>query len=507
MSEVVDEQRADRDRRRRAPPTERAPRHGPAAADEHEERRAEHDGQPRRAGDARTGGRRGTGGGRAARRPTGTPASAARPARGRVVARRRRPRRRRRRRIARRARRRPPAGPGRPRGRGRGTRCVPSWPRRTRTPSRSRRRPSSRAGPPAGSAAGRAPTSASPTSIAPRRSRRSAGRSRQAPRPPRTAARTTAGQRREREQGAARGLAVASSSGQTSWKKALPGDGRASAVDRVADRRPGPRGTRAPATRSGRRSGSARGWTRVDDQGERDAGQPRRRSRRGAAGPSDGRSRGGRRATLCYPAIHLNARAGGHPRDRPAHRAGRAGARTRRRGPPGRGIGVGAILVDPRARARLPAHHRIPQLPGSGFKVDLDSFRLWAEDLAEQGLTASTTAASSTTTRPATSMSCSWSASSAAPLGGIGDLIKIPPILADIALGWLVWSMARELGGSARRARSSAPRSCVVNPVTWFDSVVWGQVDSFGVVFLLLGCASCGATGRSGRRSSPSSRR
>ena len=27
----------------------------------------------------------------------------------------------------------------------------------------------------------------------------------------------------------------------------------------------------------------------------------------------------------------------------------------------------------------------------------------------------------------------------------------------------------------------------VVNPIFWFDSVVWGQVDSFGVVFLLLG--------------------
>ena len=27
----------------------------------------------------------------------------------------------------------------------------------------------------------------------------------------------------------------------------------------------------------------------------------------------------------------------------------------------------------------------------------------------------------------------------------------------------------------------------VVNPISWFDSVVWGQVDSFGVVFMLLG--------------------
>ena len=25
-----------------------------------------------------------------------------------------------------------------------------------------------------------------------------------------------------------------------------------------------------------------------------------------------------------------------------------------------------------------------------------------------------------------------------------------------------------------------------MNPISWFDSVVWGQVDSFGVVFLLL---------------------
>ena len=26
----------------------------------------------------------------------------------------------------------------------------------------------------------------------------------------------------------------------------------------------------------------------------------------------------------------------------------------------------------------------------------------------------------------------------------------------------------------------------ILNPITWFDSVVWGQVDSFGTVFLLL---------------------
>ena len=71
--------------------------------------------------------------------------------------------------------------------------------------------------------------------------------------------------------------------------------------------------------------------------------------------------------------------------------------------------------------------------------------------------------------------------------GHLGDLIKIPPILSDVAIGWLVWSMAREIGGGEARRRSIGAALVVANPVTWFDSVLWGQVDSFGVVFLLLG--------------------
>ena len=46
--------------------------------------------------------------------------------------------------------------------------------------------------------------------------------------------------------------------------------------------------------------------------------------------------------------------------------------------------------------------------------------------------------------------------------------------------------MVRELGGRDRLALAAAAVA-VLNPITWFDSVVWGQVDSFGVVFLLLG--------------------
>ena len=67
-----------------------------------------------------------------------------------------------------------------------------------------------------------------------------------------------------------------------------------------------------------------------------------------------------------------------------------------------------------------------------------------------------------------------------------GDLIKIPPILADLGIGYLAWSMVRELGGRDRLALAAAAVA-VLNPISWFDSVVWGQADSFGVVFVLLG--------------------
>ena len=71
-------------------------------------------------------------------------------------------------------------------------------------------------------------------------------------------------------------------------------------------------------------------------------------------------------------------------------------------------------------------------------------------------------------------------------IGGIGDLIKLPAILSDVALAWLVHSFVRELGGS-RRAALLGAILVLVNPVTWFDSAIWAQVDAFGVIFLLIG--------------------
>ena len=124
-------------------------------------------------------------------------------------------------------------------------------------------------------------------------------------------------------------------------------------------------------------------------------------------------------------------------------------------------------------------------LPGSGFNVDIGAFSFWANNLADQGLYGFYERGFFADYTPGY-LYVLWLVGTVGNIaGGIGDLIKIPPILGDLALAYLVWSMTRELGGSERSARIGA-LIVVLNPVTWFDSVVWGQVDSVGVVVLLL---------------------
>ncbi|HEV7809088.1 MAG TPA: hypothetical protein VGO64_00705, partial [Candidatus Limnocylindrales bacterium] len=124
--------------------------------------------------------------------------------------------------------------------------------------------------------------------------------------------------------------------------------------------------------------------------------------------------------------------------------------------------------------------------PGSGFKVDIGTFQAWAANLATEGLHGFYERPFFHDYTPGYLYVLTLVGMVGNAVGGIGDLIKIPAILGDVALGWLVWSMARELG-AGRRAALVGGFLVVVNPVSWFDSVLWGQVDSFGVVFLLLG--------------------
>jgi Gpi18-like mannosyltransferase len=125
-------------------------------------------------------------------------------------------------------------------------------------------------------------------------------------------------------------------------------------------------------------------------------------------------------------------------------------------------------------------------LPGSGFGTDRDSFIGWAEDLAAHGLYGFYGRVSFIDYTPGYLYVLWLLGIVGNALGGLGDLIKLPAILSDIVVAYLVHQLVLELGGS-RRAALIGALIFVVNPVTWFDSAVWAQVDSFGLIFVLLG--------------------
>ncbi|MBI2776908.1 MAG: phospholipid carrier-dependent glycosyltransferase [Chloroflexi bacterium] len=125
-------------------------------------------------------------------------------------------------------------------------------------------------------------------------------------------------------------------------------------------------------------------------------------------------------------------------------------------------------------------------LPGSGFSNDIGAFQFWASNLFSQGLNGFYSREFLHDYTPGylyVLWVVGWVGSI---VGGVGDLIKVPPIIADAVLAWLVWSMALELGAGRRAGRLGA-LLVAINPITWLDSAIWGQVDSVGVIFLLLG--------------------
>jgi 4-amino-4-deoxy-L-arabinose transferase-like glycosyltransferase len=76
-----------------------------------------------------------------------------------------------------------------------------------------------------------------------------------------------------------------------------------------------------------------------------------------------------------------------------------------------------------------------------------------------------------------------------------GGLVKIPGILADIGVAWLLFVIGRRWGGEllshtrlAVRAETlgiAAAAIYLFNPGVIFDSAVWGQIDSVGTLVLL----------------------
>ena len=106
-------------------------------------------------------------------------------------------------------------------------------------------------------------------------------------------------------------------------------------------------------------------------------------------------------------------------------------------------------------------------------------------------------------------------------LGGIGELfrpifglsitpglVKIPGILADAGVAWVLFLYARRFGDgwlgswSGERLGLVAAVIYLFNPGTIFDSAVWGQVDSVGTL-RAAGDASTGSPAAGPRRPRP----
>ncbi len=141
-------------------------------------------------------------------------------------------------------------------------------------------------------------------------------------------------------------------------------------------------------------------------------------------------------------------------------------------------IAIGLVL-------RLIMAYGVEGLRGSGFGADLGLFRYWADLLAQYGPPGFYANASYADYTPGY-LYALWPVGIVGQwIGGVGDLIKLPAIITDAVLALVVYRMVLDLGVTERRATLAA-LVVIANPITWFDSVIWGQVDSFGTVFLLL---------------------
>ena len=97
---------------------------------------------------------------------------------------------------------------------------------------------------------------------------------------------------------------------------------------------------------------------------------------------------------------------------------------------------------------RLIMAYGVEGLRGSGFESDLALFRYWAEELARNGPFGFYERDFFADYTPGY-LYVLWLVGIVGQLvGGVGDLIKLPAIITDVALGLVVYRMALDLGAS-----------------------------------------------------------
>ncbi|HTS14571.1 MAG TPA: hypothetical protein VMH24_02820, partial [Candidatus Sulfotelmatobacter sp.] len=150
--------------------------------------------------------------------------------------------------------------------------------------------------------------------------------------------------------------------------------------------------------------------------------------------------------------------------------------------------------------------------PHSGFATDLSSYAAWANTLAQYGPGGFYPNAGFADYPPGY-LYVLWLIGSlgsglSSLLGGgtitlagtviglpdavVGALIKLPAIAADLGIAYLLYRLVRRWLGDrsdARRLGLGAAALYLFNPVTWYDSALWGQIDAVGALVMLVAVA------------------
>ncbi len=137
-------------------------------------------------------------------------------------------------------------------------------------------------------------------------------------------------------------------------------------------------------------------------------------------------------------------------------------------------------------------------LPASGFDSDIATYSAWAQRLFDLG-PGSFYSADYFADYPPGYLYVLWLGShlvaffNGGTIEGTSDLLKLGPIVADVAVGAVLFLLVRRW----TTKRSDSVRLSVLaaglylfNPATWYDSAVWGQTDAVGALIILLGIAA-----------------
>jgi Gpi18-like mannosyltransferase len=133
-------------------------------------------------------------------------------------------------------------------------------------------------------------------------------------------------------------------------------------------------------------------------------------------------------------------------------------------------------------------------LPNSGFETDIATYSFWANRLHELG-PGGFYDPGVFADYPPGYLTVMWLGGHVAAFlnGGTlpsADALKLGPIVADILVAFVLYRLVRSWTRSRPdhdRLALAAAALYLFNPVTWYDSAIWGQTDAVGALVVLLG--------------------